>query len=127
MARTLIRGDQVVLTLGAVPYTMDAKSVLITSEADDDGTTFAGRAFKYTMQITGVQTDDANALYDLLWDSRGDIVAFSVKSSATGRAVTGSVRMPDQVPDWGGDAFATWNFDTELEIIGEPVRAAVTP
>lgn len=124
---TVIRGDQVTLKFDTVDYTMDAKSVLITGEEDSDATTFAGRAYKYSMVISGLQSDDPESLYDLFWAERGTIVPFTVKSTATGRAITGSVRLSDKLPDWGGDAFSAWNFDQELELIGEPVRAAATP
>ena len=111
------------MTIDGVDYTGNAKSVLITGEEDADATTFAGRAYKYNMIVNGLQDELDGTLYDLFWTSRGEIVPFVVTATATGRAVSGTARMPDRIPDFGGDAFAAWTFDGTLEVIDEPVRA----
>ena len=126
MPRNLIRGDLVTLTLDAIDYTLDAKSVVVSGEEDGDATTFAGRAYKYVMTISAVQTDDEESLYTLFWDNPGQIIDWSlVPNGSTGRTFTGQVRLPDAKPTIGGDAFGTWTVDVEMDLIGEPVRSAL--
>lgn len=123
---TILKGDNVVFTLDSVDYTCHAKSITVSSEENGDATTFCGRKYDYTMSISGLQSDDEDSLFTLFWDNAGDTVNFTMKTNGTaGRTFTGQVRLPYNKPDFGGDAFSTWGFDVEMELIGEPVRSAL--
>lgn len=126
--RSIIKGDQVVFTLGAIDYTADIASVTITSAENKDASTFAAPYYDYTLKLVGPQMEGTGNLYELLWDeaNQGTIVAFTVKASSTGETVTGQARIPWNNPDFGGDErVSAWKQTFTFEVIGKPTRAVI--
>lgn len=123
---TILKGDNITFTLDSVDYKCHAKSITVTSTENADATTFCGKAYDYTMTISGLQSDDEDSLFTLFWDNGGDVVDFALGTNGTvGRTFTGQVRLPDNKPDFGGDAFSTWGFDVTMDLVDEPVRSAL--
>lgn len=121
-ARTVLRGDSVTFKLDGTEYTADIQAVTISSAANKDASTFAAPAFDYTMKLTGIQSDDSGSMYQLFATpaNLGKVVTFTVQSSLAGTTASGSVRIPWNLPDWGGDAHAVWKQSYTLDIIGTP-------
>lgn len=121
-ARNVLRGDSVTFTLDGTDYTADIQTATITSAANKDASTFAAPAFDYTMKLNGLQSDDSGSMYQLFVTpaNLGKVVAFTIQTATGGTTASGSVRIPWNLPDWGGDANSVWKQSFTLDIIGTP-------
>lgn len=131
---TRIKGVALTLKLGAVPtdYKADVTKCTITNEEADSGVvTFedaaSGGARKYLLNISAIQSTDADSLWSYIWTNSGTKVAFvfAPHGNATATAdqphFTGSVWIGPK-PEIGGEAGQgnTYVFDTQWEIEGTP-------
>lgn len=131
---TRIKGVALTLKLGAVPtdYKADVTKCTITNEEADSGVvTFedaaSGGARKYLLNISAIQSTDADSLWSYIWTNSGTKVAFvfAPHGNATATAdqphFTGNVWIGPK-PEIGGEAGQgnTYVFDTQWEIEGTP-------
>ncbi|WP_144268257.1 hypothetical protein [Demequina sp. NBRC 110055] len=134
---TRIRGAALTLSVGspAVDYKCDITSATITNEeTDSDVLTFCdveeGNDRTYFLNITAIQSTDADSLWSYIWDQSGtEGVAFTyaphgnASPSASQPHFTGTLTIGDK-PEIGGEAVRDGNgytFETTWEIDGIPV------
>lgn len=129
---TRIKGNKkLTLTFGAVDYSCDATKINLTSEdADSDVTTFCdaadGGSKQWYFDITAIQSTDPTSFWRYLWESTGEEVEYVYMPHGNAVATTdqphftGTVKVGSK-PDIGGEAGATYTFDTRLDCTGEPV------
>lgn len=135
---TGIRGNALTLSFGspAVDYKCDVTAVTLTNEdADQDVVTFCdaadGTTKQWFLNITAIQSTDADSLWSYIWDHSGDEVAFTY--APHGNAVptedqphfTGMLTVGSK-PEIGGEASTSrtnrFTFESQWEVSGEPVR-----
>lgn len=133
---TRIKGKSAIFEVDGVDYAGDITSIVLENEAADaDVTTFAdaaaGGAVEWKFSITAVQSTDTGSLWNYLWTAAGDTdVPFTYgpqgnETPSTAKPhFTGTLDLGPK-PSIGGDADATWTFDVELKVNGEPTRVTV--
>ncbi|GMA34740.1 hypothetical protein [Demequina litorisediminis] len=132
---TRIKGVGLTLSVGspAVDYKCDVTAATITNEEkDSDVTTFCdvseGDDRQFFLNITAIQSTDADSLWSYIWDNTGEDVAFTYAPhgnaipSADQPHFTGNVTIGDR-PEIGGEAGKdnTYTFESQWEIVGTPV------
>jgi hypothetical protein len=130
---TRIKGRNLVLTLDGDDYAVDASLITLTSE-DKDGEvrTFADITppKQWFFEIEGIQSTDADSLWDWLWDHDGsEGIAFVFKphgnttASVSQPHFTGTVDVKGK-PPIGGSADTTFVFSYRLDLVSgtEPTR-----
>lgn len=135
---TRIRGRQLALKLGTTPvtdYWADTTSVTLENEeADSDVVTFhdaaePGGAMAEFLNISGVQSTDADSLWTYLWDNpgievpftyapHGNPVATAAQPHFLGTCTTGPR------PVLGGEAGrdTTYVFETRWDVVGKVTK-----
>lgn len=138
---TRIKGVALSLLFGspAVEYKADVTAVTLSNEeADSDVTTFAdaaeGGARDFFLNITGIQSTDADSLWSYCWDNSGEEVGFTYAPhgnktpTASQPHFTGNVKIGPK-PEIGGEAGTsnTFTFETQWSVVGTPVKDDGTP
>lgn len=119
-----IKGKNIVFTLDAVDYKVDATSVVFTHE-EADTVTFGDGGYEWKCALTGVQGTASDSLHTFFWDNTGETVDFvfaphgNATPSASQPHYTGSITLPYKKPDIGGEAGSQWTFDMELDVDGD--------
>jgi hypothetical protein len=136
MGSTRIKGRQLKLTIGSpgTDYYADVTRCEVNNEeADSDVTTFedaaqAGGARKYVLDIAAVQSTDTASLWSYIWEHTGEEVAFTYAPHGNAVATAAQPHVMGTAivgprPKLGGEAGreTTFTFETQWEIVGEPV------
>jgi YD repeat-containing protein len=132
---TRIKGVALALKLGspAVDYWCDVTAATITNdEGDTDVITFCdaaeGNDRQYFLNLTAIQSTDADGLWRYTWDHSGEVVGFTYAPHGNETPTVsqphfiGTVKIGPR-PTIGGEAGQsnTYTFDTVWEIEGVPV------
>lgn len=137
MGSSRIRGKQLMLTLGTpgTDYWADATSVVLDNEeADQDTVTFEdaaedGGPRQEFLQITAIQSTDADSLWSYVWDHTGEDVPFvyaphgNETPTASQPHFTGTCTIGAR-PSIGGEAGRTntYTFETRWDVVGKTVK-----
>ncbi|MGG7466043.1 hypothetical protein [Plantibacter sp. YIM 135347] len=127
-----IKGKALALKLGTPPvdHWQDITSYLLDNkDADSDVTTFAdaaaGGAKQFFLKLSAIQSTTVTSFWRLVWEKSGTDVAFTLAPHGN---ATPTPDQPHYVgivtvgpkPPLGGEAGATFKFDTEWNIVGTP-------
>lgn len=128
-----VGGKKLSLTIGSVELHLEATSaVLDNEEASSDVTTFAdadaGGARQHFINVTAVQSVQADSFWRYVWAHTGETAAFVLRPQGNVVATsdqphfTGTLTIGPK-PTLGGDAGAKKDqtFTTRMDVDGEPV------
>lgn len=134
-----IRGNKLSLKIGspAVDYMTNATSVVLSNEEAnaavvtfEDAAGDGGR--QYFLNITAVQSTDADSLWTFIWDNTGEEVAFTYAPHANTTPTadephfSGIVRIGPR-GDIGGDAVRNgggYTFTTRWDVVGSVAKVS---
>lgn len=134
--RNRIKGVALSLEIGSpgIEYKCDITAATITNEeGEEDTLTFCdvenGDIRDFFLNITGIQSTDADSLWSLIWDQAGDTVPFTYAPHGNETPTdaqphfTGMVKIGPE-PELGGEAGKdnTYTFESVWEIDGKPVK-----
>lgn len=127
------KGAALSLTINAIEYKLETKSVqILAEEADNDAVTFGdlglGGAFDWYMEVEAISDYATGSLWEYIWANEGATTVayilkpYGVAASATKPHFSGTLTVPGGQAVIGGTADEVFSFEARFKLNGKPTK-----